>query len=74
MFRELPARDLLVLSEASKFLYVFVQTDALWKEMYLDAYEGDIDFVGSWKESYIRKKTGRNEIPPSAEIRAKGIS
>lgn len=70
---ELSAKDLAAIAQASKFLFVFAQTDILWKELYLEEYEGDFDFVGSWKETLIRKKTGVQQLPPKADIHTTGM-
>uniref|UniRef100_K3X1S1 JmjC domain-containing protein n=1 Tax=Globisporangium ultimum (strain ATCC 200006 / CBS 805.95 / DAOM BR144) TaxID=431595 RepID=K3X1S1_GLOUD len=63
----LPAKDLCVLGECSRFCYVFSSHDELWRTLVLEEMEGAFQVEDTWKDSYVTTKCGgrrkRTPIP-----------
>ena len=50
------ARDLLTLAQCSRWLYCFVNHDDVWRQKLLSvAAETGFDYVGTWKDTYLRR-------------------
>ncbi|CAL9115102.1 unnamed protein product [Musa textilis] len=60
----LPARDLAVLSAASRSLYVFATHDTLWRALVLDHFHGNFSFRGSWRSTFLSAVS--SHPPPSS--------
>lgn len=48
------ARDLCILAQTSKVLYVFSHHSDIWRELTLKQFGGDFSFSGNWKVTLQR--------------------
>ncbi|KAJ0408254.1 hypothetical protein P43SY_004412 [Pythium insidiosum] len=58
----LQAADLCALSTCSHACYVFASHDELWRTLVLEQMEGNFVPLKTWKQSYIRTKTGSESL------------
>lgn len=69
----LGARDLCRLAQVSRALYVFCNTDDLWKALVLDRVGGNFAFKGSWKATLQCLSGADADVPQSKPIRVQGF-
>ncbi|KAJ6824495.1 F-box protein [Iris pallida] len=64
----LSAKELSILSTASRSFFVFATHDPLWRSLVLREFQGDFVFSGSWRSTYFSSSSSNCPDSPSSTI------